>query len=156
VLFLLATVLASGAMCQSARVMAQAKKGTPDAAEQQPEPTFREYKGVSIGMSTQDARKKLGSPAEKSDDQDFFVFSDTETAQVYYDKSQKVSAISINYLGQASSIPQPKTVLGTDVEAKPDGAMHKLVRFPKAGYWVSYSRTAGADPLITITMKKME
>jgi len=33
--------------------------------------------------------------------------------------------------------------------------MHKMIRFPKAGYWLSYSRTAGNSPLITITIKKI-
>jgi hypothetical protein len=47
-------------------------------------------------------------------------------------------------------------VLGTEIEVKPDGSIYKLLRFPKAGYWVSYSRTAGDAPLITITMKKMD
>jgi len=27
------------------------------------------------------------------------------------------------------------------------------VRYPKAGYWVSYNRTAGNSPMITITMQ---
>ena len=30
---------------------------------------FNEFKGVRLGMSTDEARKKLGNPANKSDDQ---------------------------------------------------------------------------------------
>ena len=74
-------------------------------------------------------------------------------AQVFYE-GKKVSAISINYVGE-SGAPECQKVLGTAAEAKPDGSMHKLVRYPKAGYWVSYSRTAGDSPLITITMQKI-
>jgi hypothetical protein len=29
------------------------------------------------------------------------------------------------------------------------------VRYPKEGYWVSYSRTAGDTPIISITIQKM-
>ena len=56
----------------------------------------------------------------------------------------------------ANGIPSPKDVLGTDADKKPDGSLYKLVRYPKAGYWVSYSRTAGDSPTITVTMQKIE
>jgi hypothetical protein len=46
-------------------------------------------------------------------------------------------------------------VLGTELQAKPDGSMYQLNRYPEAGYWVSYNRTAGDKPIITITMQKM-
>jgi hypothetical protein len=155
---LLLTAFAFVLMCDEARVAAQDKKGaaTAAAAAAQDEPAFREYKGVSLGMSTDDARKKLGSAAEKSNEQDVYVFSDTETVQVYYDKSQKVNAISINFIGDGNGVPKAKAVLGTEAEPKPDGSVHKLMRFPKAGYWVSYSRSAGDSPVITITMKKID
>jgi hypothetical protein len=120
------------------------------------EPPYSEYKGVRIGMTTQEARAKLGSPQDKSDEQDFFVFGEKESVQVFYDKAHKTYAISINYLGAGSETPQPKTVLGSDIEAKPDGSMYKMVRYPKAKFWVSYSRTAGTDPLITITMQRID
>jgi hypothetical protein len=120
------------------------------------EPPFSEYKGVRIGMTTDEARQKLGAPQDKSDDQDFFVFNEKESVQVFYDKAHKTYAISINYLGAGSSTPMPKSVLGAEIEAKPDGSMYKMVRYPKAGYWVSYSRTAGNDPLITVTLQRID
>ncbi len=135
----------------AASVSAQTQKGEQAAVE----PGFRDYKGVSLGMSAAEARKKLGKAEETSVEQDFYVFSDKETVQVYYDKAQMVDAISVNYVGESEAVPKPKAVLGTDLEAKPDGSMHKMIRFPKAGYWLSYSRTAGDSPLITITLKKI-
>ena len=119
------------------------------------EPLFRDYKGVKIGMSADEARQKLGTAEAKSDQQDFYVFSDKETAQVFYDGARKVFAVSINYLGEGSGVPTPKAVLGADIEPKADGSRHRMVRYPKAGYWVSYSRTTGDSPLITVTMQKM-
>lgn len=118
-------------------------------------PLFREYKDVTIGMSADEVRQKLGDPKEKGTKQDYFVFSDRESVQVYYDKDQKVRAVSINYMGKDSDTPTPMAVLGTEVEPKKDGSMYTLVRYPEAGYWVSYSRTAGNDPLVTITMQKL-
>jgi hypothetical protein len=46
-------------------------------------------------------------------------------------------------------------VFGSDFETKPDGSKYKLVRYPKAGYWVSYSKTAGDTPIITVTIQKL-
>jgi hypothetical protein len=118
-------------------------------------PLYLDYKGIRIDMEASEVRKKLGDPADKSDAQDFFVFSDKESAQVYYNKG-KVTAVSVNYVGDNSGAPLPKVVLGTDIEAKADGGMHKMVRYPTAGYWVSYNRTGGDDPLVTVTMQKIQ
>jgi len=114
-----------------------------------------QFRGVKIGMATEDARKKLGSPREKSPEQDFYVFNDNEAVQIYYEKGA-VSAIAIDYMSGSNGVPTPKAVLGAEAEAKADGSIHKVVRYPKAGYWVSYSRTAGTDPTITITMQKIQ
>src|SRR5262245_8184624 len=53
------------------------------------EPAFKEYRGAQIGMSADEVRKKLGSPADKGDEQDFYVFNEKETAQILYDKTTK-------------------------------------------------------------------
>jgi hypothetical protein len=119
-------------------------------------PAFSDFKGVRIGMAAEEARKKLGTPRDKSAEQDFYVFNDTQAIQVMYDKKGAVSAISIDFMGGPSSAPSAKEVLGTDLEGKPDGSMFKMIRYPKAGYWVSYSRTAGDSPTITVTMQKIE
>ena len=114
-----------------------------------------QFRGVKIGMATEEARKKLGSPKEKSAEQDFYLFNDNEAVQIYYEKGT-VSAIAIDYMTGANGIPTAKAVLGAEADAKADGSIHKVVRYPKAGYWVSYSRTAGAEPTITITMQKIQ
>lgn len=119
-------------------------------------PLYKEYRGISIGMSTEEARKKLGNPADKGDEQDFFIFNDNETAQIVYDKSRKIIAISVDFMNGARDVPTPQVVFGSDIEAKPDGSMYRLVRYPKAGYWLSYNRTSGNSPLTTVTMQKIE
>jgi len=118
-------------------------------------PPFIEYKGVRIGMDMNEARKKLGEPADKGDAQDFFMFSEKESCQVFYDKGHKVFAVAVTYLGNGSGAPSPKAVLGTEIEAKADGSMYKLIRYPVAGYWVSYSKTRGEDPFIIVTVQKI-
>ena len=84
----------------------------------------------------------------------FSCFGEKETAQVLYDKGQ-VSAISIDFMTGAKEVITPQQVFGADIEAKPDGSKYKLVRYPKAGYWVSYSRTAGDTPIITVTIQRL-
>ncbi len=66
-----------------------------------------------------------------------------------------MTAISIDFMNGASEVITPQQVFGADVEAKPDGSKYKLVRYPKAGYWVSYSRTAGDTPIITVTIQQI-
>jgi len=119
------------------------------------DPAFNEFKGVRIGMTADETRKKLGDAKDKSDDQDFYLFGEKLAAQVLY-KMHKVVTISIDFMGGLNDAPSPKQVLGTDVEAKPDGSIYKLVRYPKAGYWISYNRTAGDPPLVSITMQKID
>jgi hypothetical protein len=126
------------------------------AAGDEDGPLWQEYRAVRIGMSAEDVRKKLNDPSDKSDEQDFFVFSDNETAQVFYDKTHKVFAISVNFLNGARDKPTPKAVFGSDIEAKPDGSLYRMVRYPKAGYWLSFSRTAGDSPLTTVTLQKID
>jgi len=119
-------------------------------------PLFHEYRAVKIGMTSEEVRKKLSNPNDKSDEQDFFIFSDNESAQVFYDKSKKVFAISVNFLNGARELPTAKGVFGSEIAPKPDGSMYKMVRYPKAGCWVSFSRTAGDSPLTTVTLQKIE
>jgi hypothetical protein len=118
-------------------------------------PVYSSYKGVELGMSIEDARKKLGGPKEKSDGQDYFEISDNESAQIYYDAAHKVTAITTTYSGKLDAAPTAKIVFGLEAEVKPDGGVFKMVRYPKAGFWISYTKTGGDDPLIMIAMQKI-
>jgi hypothetical protein len=130
--------------------------GTAIAAPTPDKAAYAGYKGVMVGLSVDEARKKLGNPKDKSDTQDFFVFSDNESAQVYYDATKNVSLVSVSFVGKVDGIPSPKEVFGEDVVPKGDGSVFKMVRYPKAGYSISYNRTAGDDPIVTITIQKVK
>jgi hypothetical protein len=118
-------------------------------------PTFKDYKGVRIGMSADEVRQKLGTPELKDKTEDLFLISDVEMVQVVYDKDGKVSAVSITYSKKNEAAPTALSVLGEDVAAGADGRVYKLVRYPTAGYWVAYSATAGDAPVVSVTIKKM-
>ena len=116
---------------------------------------FAEYRGIVIGMAADDLRKKLGPPKDKSDAQDFYSFSETESAQFYYDDSHHLTATMITYMGDLKNAPTPKDVFGEDVTPKPDGGISKMVRYLKAGYWISYNRGGGSDAILSIAIQKI-
>lgn len=117
-------------------------------------PVYAGYKGVMVGTPMTDARTKLGNPRDKSDTEDYFVFSDNETAQVLYGADKTVRVLSVNYIGK--NAPTPVAVLGIQVEVRPDGSMNKLVKYPKSGFWISYLKTGGEDPMVVVTVQKMQ
>lgn len=165
-LLALALVPLAGAEIAAARALAGGQKkaalapaatpaAPPVAGEGEDQPAYHDYKGVRIGMSADEARQKLGNPTDKGDTQDFYAPSDNEAVQVFYDGSHKVTAVSISYFGNIGKAPSCKDVLGAEVEAAEGGRVYKLVRYPKAGYWVSYSRTGGDSPMVTVVMQKL-
>jgi outer membrane protein assembly factor BamE (lipoprotein component of BamABCDE complex) len=129
------------------------RPGTAPLTGAQPQPLFSEYKGIRLGMTAQEVRAKLGAPTLKADDQDYYLFSDTESAQFAYDKTQTVVTISIDYTGAGA--PDYRNVVGPSIDEKQDGSLYKLVRYEAQRFWVSYCRTAGTPPIVTITIQKI-
>lgn len=118
-------------------------------------PVFKEYRGVAIGMTADDVRGKLRDYLKsKSDAEDLFIVNG-EIATVYYQDGH-VTAVSVDFPAKDAKAPAAKEVLGEEVQAKADGSMYSLVRYPEAGYWVAYSRTGGDSPLVTVTIQKMK
>jgi len=114
------------------------------------QPLYREYRGVRLGMTAAEARAKLVEPAMKSDEQDFYIFSANETAQIVY-VEQKVVTISTDYTGGVGA-PDYKSVVGEDLLQKPDGSLFRMVVYDSERFWVSYNKSASATPVVTITI----
>lgn len=123
------------------------------SAQTAQKPVYSGYRGVMIGTAMADARTKLGTAKDKSDTEDYYVYGENESAQVLYGSDKTVRVMSINYIGK--NAPTPMDVLGAAIEAKPDGSMNKIVRYPKSGFWISYLKTGGDDPMVVITVQKM-
>ena len=147
-------------LCLGTDANAQAKSApktgnafSEPAATQQP--TYSDYKGVRIGMSTEEARAKLGQPTREFESQDLYVVSETETAQLFYDATRRVNAISIDYIGDKTGAPDYQAIVGDNIQINPDGSMYKLVRYEQLGFWVSFSRTTGDLGIITVTIQKI-
>jgi hypothetical protein len=114
------------------------------------QPLYKEYRGVRLGMTATETRAKLGEPAMKSDDQDFYVISPNETIQIAY-IGQKVVTISTDYIGGVGA-PDYRTVVGEGLLEKPDGSLFRMVMYDRERFWVTYNKSASAVPLVTITI----
>jgi hypothetical protein len=156
IVVILSVSIAHGQTMSSGLAQEEAAEMNPSASSAATTslPVFTDYRGVTIGMTAEAVRSKLDE-LKKGDGQDYLIFSERESAQIYYDDKGKVTAISIDYLGADSNAPSPEAVLGVGLQPKADGSMYQLNRYPEAGYWVWYNRTAGDKPIITITMQKM-
>src|SRR5437773_11870476 len=92
-----------------------------DKAMTAQQPLYSEYKGIRLGMTDTEVRAKLGEPALKDNDQDYYVISDNERAQIAYDSMHKVVTISIDYMGGLGA-PNYNTVVGTELETTSNGS----------------------------------
>ena len=125
---------------------------TRKAHAQVQQPLYRDYRGVRLGMTATEVRAKLGEPALKSDEQDFFIVSVSETVQIAYNASQKVMTISTDYAGGVGA-PDYKNVVGEGMLLqRPDGTVFKMVMYDAERFWVIYSKSATTSPIVTITI----
>jgi len=120
-------------------------------ANAQTQSVYREYRGIRLGMTAAETRAKLGEPAMKSDDQDFYVLSTNETAQIVYNTAQKVITISTDYTGGVGA-PDYRSVVGEGLLQRPDGSVFRMVMNDAERFWVSYNKTVTVVPIVTITI----
>ncbi len=113
--------------------------------------SYREYRGVRLGMTATDVRAKLGTAAMQSDDQDYYVFSANETSQIMYDAAHKVVMISTDYTNGIGA-PDYRSVVGDGLLEKPDGSLFRMVRHDTDRFWVSYNKSTSMVPVVTITL----
>jgi len=138
-------------------VNAQAQKSraavsTPSAVTQQP--LYTEYKGVRLGMTAQEVKTKLGNPTFLDKELGYFILSATETVQIGFDAAGKARVISVDYLN-GTGAPEPRAIVGAELETKENGSLYKVVYYESRGFWVSYGRTAGPVLIVSITIQKM-
>lgn len=136
-------------------IVAKGQSGHSQAGHSQvQQPLYTEYRGVRLGMTAEEARAKLGVPAMKSDEQDFYVFSANETAQIIY-TDQKVVTISTDYMGGIGA-PDHKSVVGEGLLERPDGSLFRMVIYDSKRFWVSYNKSASEMPVVTITIGNLK
>lgn len=151
IMFVMSTLLVGwGAKAQAQK--SRAAVSTAPAVIQQP--LYTEYKGVRLGMTAQEVRTKLSNPAFMDNELDYFVLSTTETVQIGYDAARKVKIISVDYQN-GTGAPEPRAVVGAELETRENGSHYRVVYYEGLGFWVSYSRTASPLNIVTITIQRM-
>lgn len=149
ILLLMAAVVSKG---QSQTATAKAVKAQAQLQHQ----LYRDYRGVRLGMTATEVRTTLGEPAMKSNEQDFYIVSANETAQIAYDAAQKVVTISTDYTGGVGA-PDYKTVVGEGLLLqRPDGSLFRMVVYNSDHFWVSYNKSSAQVPTVTITIGTMK
>ena len=134
----------------------QAQKTRAVAAETSvvQQPLYTEFRGVKLDMTPEAVREKLGTPVLRDAEMDYYVLSDTVTAQVVYDKTNKARMITVDY-ANGTGAPDYRAVVGPDLVTKTDGSAYAMVRYESLGFWVSYNRTAAPVTIVTITIQKI-
>lgn len=116
------------------------------------QPLYKDYRGVRLGMTPAEARAMLGEPAMRSDEQDYYVLSANETAQIVY-AGQRVVTISTDYIGGIGA-PDYKAVVGEGMLLqRPDGSLFRMIHYPAERMWVSYNKNTAMVPVVTITIQ---
>ena len=139
----------------SSSVFDAASVPTPSPTPAASPARFDSYRGISIGSPAALVAEKLGAPAQRSKGGDYYVLSNSESAQFGYEASGFVKSISVTYTGDLKAAPSPKDSLGMDVKKESDGSLNKMAQFPKDGYSVTYIRMGGSDALVIVTIQKM-
>ena len=135
----------------------QAKSAVPAAAATKaiPMPAMTEFRKASIGTSADDLKKAWGKPEVEDKDGFLYEFSDKEMAQVVIDAGKKVDTIAVTFK-DGEGAPKAEEIFGPSekIERKEDGGVFHMVRYPEAGYWVSYF-SQGDGKSVIITYKKI-
>jgi len=142
----------TGLVCIEAQ--AQKSRSTTVATSVSQQPLYTDYRGVKLGMTPAEVRAILGNPVLKDEELDYFVISDTISAQVAYDAAHKVKVISVDYAGGAGA-PDYRSVIDAALKTREDGSAFGMVRYESSGFWVSYSRTAPPLSIVTVTIQKI-
>ena len=159
----LVVCLGVGASAQTAggdggTISANKPKTTPAAAATAktiPMPAMTEFRKASIGITADELKKAWGKP-EVADKTGFiYEFSDKEMAQVSITGDEKVDAIAVTFR-DGTGAPKAEDIFGPNerIERKENGSVFHMVRYPEAGYWVSYL-SQGEGKMVILTYKKI-
>lgn len=160
VAFCVAGLFTHGVYAQTVAVANQpaavTTKDSSAPAKKSSMPAMTAFRNVSIGMSADEVKESWGKA--KIEDKDGFLYelSDSETAQVRIGPDQKVMTIAITF-ADGKGAPTLTEVFGEGAAAdnSQNGTVYKMVRYPDAGYWVSYFVGSGENAITTLTIQKL-
>ena len=152
--------LAAAGMAQETQPAAQqpAAPNTPSAAPTAAAPPIDDLHGISLGMTVDQVKQKLGKPDTSDDVSLYYDLDHGESMQIQLDADKKVRTAAAIYSGREAKAPDFADIMGPDVPLikKENGSIYKQVRYPSDGYWVSYSKVdLDSGPMTVVTMQKI-
>ena len=138
----------------AANVPAQKTRAVAANTSVAQQPLYTDFRGVKLGMTAEEVRQQLGNPVLKDVEMDYFVLSDTISAQVVYDAMHKARMVSVDF-AKGASAPDARAVVGPELITKADGSAYAMIRYASLGFWVSYNRTAEPTVIVTVTIQKI-
>lgn len=119
-------------------------------------PFLKEYRKVAIGMPADTLREAWGKPKAEYSDGYLYEMSDSETIQIVIGAEKEIKTISVTF-ADGKGAPEFTEVFGEAVtpERRDNGSVYKMVRYPEAGYWVSFYSGPPANPNVSLTMQKL-
>ncbi len=117
----------------------------------QPQKVMREYKGVKLGMKSEEVQAALGKPENKNEASEEYKLSGDDTLIVHYDGGM-VKALMFLFL-DAKNAPAWKDVVGdAEVKVNENGSRFAKVEVAAGKFWVSmYQNKSGTTTTITIS-----
>jgi outer membrane protein assembly factor BamE (lipoprotein component of BamABCDE complex) len=106
---------------------------------------------VKLGMTVEEVKKVLGKPEVQDNTGLVYNLDKGDTVQIGLDPEKKVRTIAAVFTADSKATPSFQKIFGTDVEDT-EGDVHKMERYPDAGYWVSFSRTNSKEKPVTVVM----
>jgi len=135
--------------------MTQSKSVATTPAKKVVQPALKAIREVELGMSVDDVKHKLGKPDVEDDTGMYFTLNGGDSVQIGLGPDKKVRTVASIYAAGSKNAPSAQEVLGADADST-DGDTYKMIRYPDAGYWVSYSKTNSKDkPVVIVTMRKL-
>lgn len=134
------------------------QKAPETTTPQVPAPLVDDINGITLGMTADDVKSKLGKPDTSDSATMYYDLDKGEQVQLRLDADKKVSMIAGIYTGKNADAPDFSEVFGPAAQPVPqqNGTIYKLVRYPSAGYWVAYSRLElDNGPMTTVTLQKI-
>ncbi len=148
----------TGAVQAKVEKPAVKEKPAAPASQESPAPVVTSLGGLTLGLTADEAKDKLGKPDVSDKTGMLFTPSGTESIQIGLDEEGKIRTIAHIYTDGDKKAPSFEDVFGPGVE-KPEstGTLYKMVRYPEAGMWLSYSLTnADSKPMTVVTMRRIK
>jgi len=149
-------LMAAGINAQSTDVAVAVNKDLTNKPVAPASPLIDNYRNVKIGASADQVKEVLGKPKFKDDTGFVYDLSDAETLQITLAPDSTVTAIAAIFKNDGAA-PQFSEIFGASAkpETRSDGSIYKMVRYPDAGYWISYYKGTGNDATIALTIQKL-